>query len=106
MIEVRALSKRHGKKLAADGLSFSVAPGSVTGFLGPNGAGRSTTMRMIVGLDHPTSGHATINGLPYAHLPRPLRVVGALLEAGACTLAGRPTTTCCPWRCPACGSTP
>ncbi|MEO7060767.1 MAG: ATP-binding cassette domain-containing protein [Lapillicoccus sp.] len=83
MIEVRDLSKRYGNKLAVDHLSFTVAPGSVTGFLGPNGAGKSTTMRMIVGLDYPTSGHATINGLPYAALPRPLRVVGALLEAGA-----------------------
>jgi len=83
MIEVRDLSKRYGDKLAVNNLSFTVEPGSVTGFLGPNGAGKSTTMRLIVGLDHATSGTATIDGKPYAELHQPLRVVGALLEAGA-----------------------
>jgi ABC-2 type transport system ATP-binding protein len=53
----------------------------VTGFLGPNGAGKSTTMRLIVGLDRPAGGSATINGRRYADLSRPLRVVGALLDA-------------------------
>jgi ABC-2 type transport system ATP-binding protein len=83
MIEVQDLSKRYGDKLAVNHLSFTVEPGTVTGFLGPNGAGKSTTMRLIVGLDHPTSGTATIDGKPYADLHQPLRVVGALLEAGA-----------------------
>jgi len=83
MIEVRNLSKRYGDKLAVNDLSFTVEPGTVTGFLGPNGAGKSTTMRLIVGLDHPTSGTATIDGKRYAELHQPLRVVGALLEAGA-----------------------
>ena len=83
MIEVRNLSKRYGDKLAVNHLSFTVEPGTVTGFLGPNGAGKSTTMRLIVGLDHPTSGTATIDGKRYAELHQPLRVVGALLEAGA-----------------------
>ena len=53
----------------------------MTGFLGPNGAGKSTTMRLLLGLDHPTGGSATINGKRYAELARPLRTVGALLEA-------------------------
>jgi ABC-2 type transport system ATP-binding protein len=53
----------------------------VTGFLGPNGAGKSTTMRMILGLDRPTTGSALVNGRPYGDLERPLREVGALLEA-------------------------
>jgi ABC-2 type transport system ATP-binding protein len=83
MIEVQDLSKRYGDKLAVNHLSFTVEPGTVTGFLGPNGAGKSTTMRLIVGLDHPTSGTATIDGKRYADLHQPLRVVGALLEAGA-----------------------
>ena len=83
MIEVQDLSKRYGDKLAVNHLSFTVEPGTVTGFLGPNGAGKSTTMRLIVGLDHPTSGTATIEGKVYAELHQPLRVVGALLEAGA-----------------------
>jgi ABC-2 type transport system ATP-binding protein len=81
MIEVQALSKRYGDKVAVDDLSFTVRPGHVTGFLGPNGAGKSTTMRMIVGLDHPTAGSATIDGRRYRDHPAPLREVGALLEA-------------------------
>jgi ABC-2 type transport system ATP-binding protein len=66
-----------------DGLSFTVPSGAVTGFLGPNGAGKSTTMRMILGLDAPTSGTVTVNGRPYTGYRRPLREVGALLDARA-----------------------
>ncbi|MGP3988669.1 ABC transporter ATP-binding protein [Streptomyces sp. 3N207] len=83
MLILRGLTKRYGAKTAVDDLSLEVAPGKVTGFLGPNGAGKSTTMRMIVGLDRPTSGTALVRGTPYAELARPLRVVGALLDARA-----------------------
>ena len=83
MIEARGLTKRYGAKLAVDDLTFTVHPGVVTGFLGPNGAGKSTTMRMIMGLDAPTSGSVTVNGKRYAEHARPLREVGALLEARA-----------------------
>ena len=83
VIEVRDLCKTYDGKLVIDHLSFIVQPGLVTGFLGPNGAGKSTTMRLIVGLDRPTGGDATIGGVRYADLQRPLRVVGALLDAGA-----------------------
>ncbi len=83
VIEVRDLCKTYDDKLVIDHLSFTVEPGVVTGFLGPNGAGKSTTMRLIVGLDRPTGGEVTIGGRHYADLPRPLRVVGALLDAGA-----------------------
>jgi ABC-2 type transport system ATP-binding protein len=83
LIEVRDLLKRFGDKVAVNHLSFSVEPGRVTGFLGPNGAGKSTTMRLICGLDRPQSGTATIGGLTYAQLSRPLRTVGALLESRA-----------------------
>lgn len=82
-ISVRGLRKRYGKTLALDSVSFEVRPGSITGFLGPNGSGKSTTMRAIVGLDRPTSGIATVHGVPYARLRAPLRRVGTLLEAGA-----------------------
>jgi len=81
MIEAIGLTKRYGTTVAVDDLSFTIAPGRVTGFLGPNGAGKSTTMRMILGLDRPTSGKALIDGKPYAELDRPLRTVGALLDA-------------------------
>ncbi|WP_405102791.1 ABC transporter ATP-binding protein [Micromonospora sp. NBC_01412] len=82
MIEVNQLTKRYRKVTAVDGLSFSVRPGQVTGFLGPNGAGKSTTLRMILGLTEPTSGTATIDGRRFRDLPRGLRHVGALLDAG------------------------
>ncbi len=83
MIEARGLTKRYGTTVAVDDLSFEVRPGQVTGFLGPNGSGKSTTMRMIMGLDHPSAGSVTVNGRRYGDLPRPLREVGALLEAKA-----------------------
>jgi ABC-2 type transport system ATP-binding protein len=81
LIEARELTKRFGDKVAVDHLSFTVEPGRVTGFLGPNGAGKSTTMRLITGLDRPDSGAATIGGLAYEQLTKPLARVGALLEA-------------------------
>jgi ABC-2 type transport system ATP-binding protein len=83
MIEARGLTKRYGDTLAVDDLSFSVAPGKITGFLGPNGAGKTTTMRMILGLDRPTAGQVTVAGQPFARLSRPMRQVGALLDAKA-----------------------
>ena len=81
MIEVEGLSKRFGKTQAVAGLSFRVEPGTITGFLGPNGAGKSTTLRSILGLVHPDAGSASVLGLPYRQLDRPLHRVGAVLEA-------------------------
>ncbi|MBD0695996.1 ABC transporter ATP-binding protein [Streptomyces sp. CBMA123] len=82
MIEVIELTKRYGRRTAVDTLTFTVRPGHVTGFLGPNGAGKSTTLRLILGLDDPTSGSATVGGRAFRGLPRGLREVGALLDAG------------------------
>jgi len=48
-IEVRGLTRRYGKAVAVEQLSFAVQPGRVTGLVGPNGAGKSTTLRMILG---------------------------------------------------------
>jgi ABC-2 type transport system ATP-binding protein len=81
MITADGLTKKYGRTVAVRDLSFTVRPGVVTGFLGPNGAGKSTTMRMLIGLDRPDAGHATVNGQPYRELRRPLREVGAMLEA-------------------------
>ncbi len=81
MIEVEGLSKRFGTTQAVAGLSFRVEPGTVTGFLGPNGAGKSTTLRSLLGLVHPDAGSATVLGVPYGELDRPLHRVGAVLEA-------------------------
>jgi ABC-2 type transport system ATP-binding protein len=83
MIEAEKLTKRYGRTLAVDALSFTVRPGVVTGFLGPNGAGKSTTMRMILDLDAPSGGRVRVGGRRYRELRRPLREVGALLEAKA-----------------------
>ncbi|MEJ8645266.1 ATP-binding cassette domain-containing protein [Streptomyces sp. MS1.HAVA.3] len=80
-IEIRELTKQYGTHRAVDGLTFDVLPGRVTGFLGPDGAGKSTTMRLLLGLDRPTSGTATLGGLRYLDLPDPLHRVGALLDA-------------------------
>jgi ABC-2 type transport system ATP-binding protein len=83
MIAARGLTKRYGPVLAVDGLAFDVLPGRVTGFLGPNGTGKSTTIRLILGLDRPTAGTVTVNGSPYRGLQRPLRQVGSMLESRA-----------------------
>ncbi|MFB7999384.1 ABC transporter ATP-binding protein [Streptomyces sp. NPDC056002] len=82
-IEVIGLRKRFGPQLALDGMTFTVRPGRVTGFVGPNGAGKSTTMRVILGLDAATEGKALVGGVPYRTLRRPLRHLGALLDASA-----------------------
>jgi gliding motility-associated transport system ATP-binding protein len=62
MIRVDNLTKRFGRVVAVDGISFEVREGEVLGFLGPNGAGKSTTLRMIVGLTTPTAGCVTVAG--------------------------------------------
>ncbi|MEV6597754.1 ATP-binding cassette domain-containing protein [Actinoplanes sp. NPDC051346] len=83
MIEIKELTKRYGAAVAVDRLSFEVRPGTVTGFLGPNGAGKSTTLRIILGLHRPTSGEALIGNRRYEQIRRPLREVGAVLDADA-----------------------
>ena len=80
-IEFSGLSKHFGPVLAVDNLSFTVEPGRVTGFLGPNGSGKTTTLRMLLGLVHPSAGTATIGGHNYAELENPSGTVGAVLEA-------------------------
>src|SRR6188768_1036812 len=82
MIETIELTKTYRSVRAVDGLSFTARPGRVTGFLGLNGSGKTTTLRMLLGLSRPTSGAALINGKPYAELSTPLRQVGAVLEQG------------------------
>ena len=62
MIEVKNLTKRYGKHLAVDNLSFTVEKGQIYGFLGPNGAGKSTTMNIMTGYLGATSGEVLING--------------------------------------------
>jgi ABC-2 type transport system ATP-binding protein len=63
VISVHELTKRFGDFTAVDGVSFEVSRGEVIGYLGPNGSGKTTTMRMLLGLLHPSSGSATVLGL-------------------------------------------
>jgi ABC-2 type transport system ATP-binding protein len=83
VITVQGLTKRYGGMVAVDDISFDCQPGRVTGFLGPNGAGTTTTMRVMVGLTPPTSGGVTIGGHRYADIPNPGMHVGVLLDASA-----------------------
>ena len=68
-IDVRGLTRRFGAFLAVDNLSFDVRRGEIFGFLGSNGAGKSTTIRMLCGLLRPTSGPALVNGIDVARAP-------------------------------------
>jgi ABC-2 type transport system ATP-binding protein len=79
-IEVRGLTKTFGPVTAVRDMSFTAPAGQVTGFLGPNGSGKTTTLRAALGLIRPTAGEALIGGVPYRHLAQPRRRVGALLE--------------------------
>lgn len=63
VISVRNLTKRFGDFIAVDSISFDVSKGEIFGFLGANGAGKTTAMRMLCGLSYPTSGTGTIAGL-------------------------------------------
>jgi len=80
-IEVRGLTKTFGAVTAVRDMSFTAPAGRVTGFLGPNGSGKTTTLRATLGLIRPTAGETLIGGVPYRHLAQPRRRVGALLEA-------------------------
>ncbi|NYG60595.1 ABC-2 type transport system ATP-binding protein [Nocardioides daedukensis] len=82
-IEIKNLTKAFGAVRAVDDLTFTVRPGVVTGFLGPNGSGKTTTLRMLLGLVAPDSGSATIGGRKYVDIDRPASVVGAALEAAS-----------------------
>ncbi|WP_135825732.1 ABC transporter ATP-binding protein [Halorussus ruber] len=63
-IQTENLTKRYGDETAVDSLSLTVPSGAVYGLLGPNGAGKTTTLRMLTTLTEPTSGEATVAGVP------------------------------------------
>jgi ABC-2 type transport system ATP-binding protein len=83
-IETSALTKRFGSQTAVDGIDLAVPRGAVFGFLGPNGSGKTTTIRMLLGLLRPTEGDARVLGsrMPQA-LDDVLPRVGALVEGPA-----------------------
>ena len=82
-LEIRHLVKGYGRHVAVDDLSFRVEPGRVTGFLGPNGSGKATTMKVLLDLASADRGGATIAGRRYRDLDDPAGTVGALLEPNA-----------------------
>jgi len=83
VIELAGLTKRYGSRVAVDGLTVRIEPGRVTGFLGPNGSGKTTTMRCVLGLARPTAGTARVLGRPYRELTEPMRRVGVLIDPHA-----------------------
>ncbi|MGG3914498.1 ATP-binding cassette domain-containing protein [Rossellomorea vietnamensis] len=73
MIEIHNLSKRYGSFLALDDLNLSIGKGTVFGFVGQNGAGKSTTFSILATLLAPTSGTATVNGFNISEEPKLVR---------------------------------
>src|SRR3954468_17276033 len=84
VLQTDRLTKRYARRLVVDQLSLTVEQGDIFGFLGQNGAGKSTTIRMIVGLVRPTSGRVSVLGCDIGrrHI-KALRDVGAIIEAPA-----------------------
>ena len=72
-VEARQLSRRFGTFLAVDGVTFEVERGEIFGYLGANGAGKSTTIRMLTGLLAPTSGTARVAGFDVAAEPEAVK---------------------------------
>ncbi len=79
-IEAVGLTKRYGDLTAVDGLDLSIPHGEVYGFLGPNGSGKTTTMRMLTTLTRPTSGEARVNGVDVADRRNLIAQIGYLPE--------------------------
>lgn len=83
-VRTRGLTKRFGDQVAVDALDLEVPWGAVYGFLGPNGSGKTTTIRMLLGLIRPTSGDHQVLGLPMpAGEAEALHRVGSLVEGPA-----------------------
>ena len=70
MIEVKNVTKKYGKVVAVDKISFTINDGEIIGLLGPNGAGKSTTMNMITGYIEPTEGTIVIDGYDISKKPK------------------------------------
>lgn len=80
-IRVQGLHKSYGPTKALQGLDFTVPAGQLTGFLGPNGSGKTTTFRSILGLTRPDAGDIEVLGLPVpSGLPEIVKNVGVIVE--------------------------
>lgn len=80
IISIRHLSKSYQGTLAVDDLTVEIHPGRITGILGPNGSGKTTILRILLGLVAPTHGEALICGNTYQQLSRPTSKIGAVLD--------------------------
>ncbi|GHC51263.1 ABC transporter ATP-binding protein [Streptomyces cinnamoneus] len=80
VVELRGLTKRFGTMTAVEDVSFEVRSGRIVGLLGRNGAGKTTSLRMLLGLMLPTSGTATVFGHRYQDLPRAAHRVGVSMD--------------------------
>src|SRR2546421_11789143 len=81
VISTSRLTKAFGNLVAVNDLHLQVMRGDVFGFLGPNGSGKTTTIRMLLGLVRPTAGRAVIFGMDNAYqLPAILQRIGAIVE--------------------------
>ena len=81
ILEIKKLTKRFGERIAVNNVSFSVASGEIFGFLGANGAGKSTTIKMLTGLTTITSGDAYICGYSVKYkFENAIKNVGAIVE--------------------------
>src|SRR5438132_12086993 len=81
VISTSRLTKAFGKLIAVNDLHLQVMRGDVFGFLGPNGSGKTTTLRMLLGLIRPTAGRAVIFGMDVAQqMPSILPRIGAIVE--------------------------
>ncbi|MDO4182196.1 MAG: ATP-binding cassette domain-containing protein [Coriobacteriia bacterium] len=79
MIEVIDLHKSYGDKVILDGISFKAEPGYITGFVGANGAGKSTTMKIICGLEEGNAGQTLVDGAPFRQSANPKRCMGTFM---------------------------
>lgn len=70
MIEVKNVTKKYGKLIAVDDISFTIKEGEIVGLLGPNGAGKSTTMNMLTGFIEQTAGEIIIDGYDMLKKPK------------------------------------
>jgi ABC-2 type transport system ATP-binding protein len=82
-IDVADLSKKYGDRMALSHANFEVPMGSICGFVGPNGSGKTTTIRMLLGLITPTTGSGHVLGESITHPEKYLPRVGAMIEGPA-----------------------
>jgi len=79
-ISVRNMTKDYDAVRVVDGVSFDVPFGAVTGFIGANGSGKTTTMRLLLDLITPTTGRALVSGRRYREITDPRREIGAVVD--------------------------